>query len=301
MAAVAKYKKGELPDAPQDIKDAAKGMTSGEVDDFANTDTKGLPDKVEEADEKRDYAKEYQARKSYYYDKYQSSDKAKKYRAELNKYNRDKGTYGNGDKKDASHKGGKIVGFEAESKNRSRKEKSRLKKENSMNEAVKMEFKIGDLTVGKDNGGISTQNFGIRYYYQKPKGAKHMESDLGKFMVSLGNMVSSSDKAKITKRLKESTQEQILRTIIRKELKEAMKSSSSYGYTKDGIVQFKGSKADSTKKAAADQKKNPKSKYSIFMSHSAKVGDKYGQKNEIDLPANLHLRRHQQGVVGDMS
>ena len=70
---------------------------------------------------KRDYKDEYK--------KFQSSDKSKKYRAELNKYNRDKGTYGNGDGKDASHKGGKIVGFESESKNRGRAEKSRLKKE----------------------------------------------------------------------------------------------------------------------------------------------------------------------------
>ena len=69
---------------------------------------------------KRDYKDEYK--------KFQSSTKSKKYRAELNKYNRDKGTYGNGDGKDASHKGGKIVGFESESKNRGRKEKSRLKK-----------------------------------------------------------------------------------------------------------------------------------------------------------------------------
>ena len=69
---------------------------------------------------KRDYKDEYK--------KFQSSKKAKKYRAELNKYNRDKGTYGNGDGKDASHKGGKIVGFEDASKNRGRKEKSRLKK-----------------------------------------------------------------------------------------------------------------------------------------------------------------------------
>ena len=69
----------------------------------------------------RDYKKEYA--------KYGSSSKAKKYRAELNKYNRKKGTYGNGDGKDASHKGGKIVGFEAQSKNRGRAEKSRLKKE----------------------------------------------------------------------------------------------------------------------------------------------------------------------------
>tara|TARA_B100000497_G_scaffold49886_1_gene57460 strand:+ start:771 stop:2117 length:1347 start_codon:yes stop_codon:yes gene_type:complete len=70
---------------------------------------------------KRDYKKEYE--------KYGKSEKAKKYRAELNKYNRDKGTYGNGDGKDASHKGGKIVGFESEKKNRGRAEKSRLKKE----------------------------------------------------------------------------------------------------------------------------------------------------------------------------
>jgi|TARA_B100002003_G_scaffold240771_1_gene261668 hypothetical protein len=62
------------------------------------------------------------------YKKFQSSRKMKKYRAELNKYNREKGTYGNGDELDASHKDGKIVGFEPQSKNRGRKEKSRLKK-----------------------------------------------------------------------------------------------------------------------------------------------------------------------------
>ena len=83
---------------------------------------------VSELDEttKRDYKAEYK--------KFQSSTKAKKYRAELNKYNRQKGTYGNGDGKDASHKGGKIVGFEAQSKNRGRAEKSRLKKEGTLNE-----------------------------------------------------------------------------------------------------------------------------------------------------------------------
>ena len=67
----------------------------------------------------RDYKDEYK--------KFQSSTKKKKYRAELNKYNRQKGTYGNKDKKDASHKDGKIVGFEDESINRGRSEKSRLK------------------------------------------------------------------------------------------------------------------------------------------------------------------------------
>ena len=77
--------------------------------------------------EDRDYKAEYK--------KFQSSTKAKKYRAELNQYNRKKGTYGNGDGKDASHKGGKIVGFEKESTNRGRAEKSRLKKE-SINESA---------------------------------------------------------------------------------------------------------------------------------------------------------------------
>ena len=65
------------------------------------------------------------------YKKFQSSPERIKYRAELVKYNRDKGTYGNGDNKDASHKGGKIVGFENQSKNRGRAEASRLKKEKS--------------------------------------------------------------------------------------------------------------------------------------------------------------------------
>ena len=71
-----------------------------------------------EVEEDRDYKDEYK--------KFQSSDKMKKYRAELNRYNRMKGTYGNGDGKDASHKDGKIVGMEDQSVNRGRAEKSRL-------------------------------------------------------------------------------------------------------------------------------------------------------------------------------
>lgn len=59
----------------------------------------------------RDYSKEKA---------YQSSPERKKYRAELNKANRDAGTHGNGDKKDMSHtKSGKLV-KEAQSKNRAR-------------------------------------------------------------------------------------------------------------------------------------------------------------------------------------
>lgn len=76
---------------------------------------------TESIKEERDYKAEYK--------KYSSSTKSKKYRAELTQYNRKRGTYGNKDGMDASHKGGKIVGFEKESINRGRKEKSRLKKE----------------------------------------------------------------------------------------------------------------------------------------------------------------------------
>ena len=73
----------------------------------------------EPVEEDRDYKDEYK--------KFQSSKKMKTYRVELNRYNRKRGTYGNKDKKDASHKNGKIVGFEDESANRGRAEKSRLK------------------------------------------------------------------------------------------------------------------------------------------------------------------------------
>ena len=90
----------------------------------------------------RDYKAEYK--------KYGSSTKAKKYRAELNQYNRKKGTYGNGDGKDASHKGGKIAGFEKESVNRGRREKSRLKKESDFPTTTKKEKTV--TVVHKKSG-----------------------------------------------------------------------------------------------------------------------------------------------------
>ena len=63
--------------------------------------------------------------KAEYDKKFNKKPSQRKKRAQLNKHNRDKGTYGNGDKMDASHIGGKIVGFEPQSKNRGRREKSR--------------------------------------------------------------------------------------------------------------------------------------------------------------------------------
>ena len=96
-------KTGELP---PHLKKIAKGKKEFEkkfkVKDIEIPGLEWMKKLGEAAD--RDYKAEYK--------KFQSSTKAKKYRAELNKYNRQKGTYGNGDKKDASHKNGKIVGIE---------------------------------------------------------------------------------------------------------------------------------------------------------------------------------------------
>jgi len=116
-------KTGELP---PHLKKIAKGKKEFEKKfKVKDIEIPGL-EWMSKLGEERDYKAEYK--------KFQSSTKAKKYRAELNKYNRQKGTYGNGDGKDASHKGGKIVGFEKESTNRGRAEKSRLKKESVVNE-----------------------------------------------------------------------------------------------------------------------------------------------------------------------
>ncbi len=117
---------------------------------------------------KRDYKAEYK--------KFQSSTKSKKYRAELNQYNRKKGTYGNGDGKDASHKGGKIAGFEKESTNRGRREKSRLKKEDIR------EFS-GDAGINVYLGGIlqSMKKAGL-----KPKTAKVMKHGFSKSRDKIG-------------------------------------------------------------------------------------------------------------------
>ena len=120
-AAHKKFKEtGELPPHLKKLfKDLDKVKTKHKVTNVVVPGLEWMSKLGEAAD--RDYKAEYK--------KFQSSTKSKKYRAELNKYNRKKGTYGNGDGKDASHKGGKIVGFEKESVNRGRAEKSRLKKE----------------------------------------------------------------------------------------------------------------------------------------------------------------------------
>ena len=96
----------------------------------------------------RDYKDEY--------DKFQK-DKST-YRAKLNKYNRDKGTYGNDDYLDATHKDGKISGFKKSSKNKCKKEKSRLK-------GSKRNFVEGGTLNGPshENGGIPIEAEGGEY------------------------------------------------------------------------------------------------------------------------------------------
>lgn len=67
-------------------------------------------------------SKERIAKKRAYDKEYAATDKAKKYRAELNRKNRKAGTYGNGDGKDVSHTSdGKRTFMENQSKNRARK------------------------------------------------------------------------------------------------------------------------------------------------------------------------------------
>lgn len=62
---------------------------------------------------------EAKAKKDAYNTEYHKTSERKKYRASLNKANRDKGTYGNGDGKDMSH-GKDGLKKEDQSKNRAR-------------------------------------------------------------------------------------------------------------------------------------------------------------------------------------
>lgn len=63
-------------------------------------------------------------KKQAYDKKFNSKPSEVKKRTELNKYNRDHGTYGNSDGKDAYHRMGKIAGFKSASSNRGSKSDS---------------------------------------------------------------------------------------------------------------------------------------------------------------------------------
>ena len=108
-----------------------------------------------------------------YKDEYEKFQKDKKtYRAKLNKYNRDKGTYGNGDNLDATHKNGKISGFESSSSNKGKSEKSRLKgserKEFEMGGYKMKEFEGGNLIGNShEEGGIPIEAEGGEFIIKK--------------------------------------------------------------------------------------------------------------------------------------
>lgn len=71
---------------------------------------------------KRGMTDEQIAKKRAYQKEYNKTDSAKKHRVELNRENRKRGTYGNGDGKDVSHSlDGKSTKLESQSKNRARK------------------------------------------------------------------------------------------------------------------------------------------------------------------------------------
>lgn len=68
---------------------------------------------------------EARKKKNEYNKEYHATTERKKYRAKLNKANKEAGTYGNGDNKDMSHtKKGKLV-KESQSKNRARNGKNK--------------------------------------------------------------------------------------------------------------------------------------------------------------------------------
>ena len=98
-----------------------------------------------------------------YKDEYEKFQKNKStYRAKLNKYNRDKGTYGNGDGQDASHNDGEITGFEKSSNNKGKKEKRRLK-------GSERKYVEGGTLNGPshDNGGIPIEAEGGEFIIKR--------------------------------------------------------------------------------------------------------------------------------------
>ena len=112
-----------------------------------------------------------------YKDEYEKFQKDKSdYRAKLNKYNRDKGTYGNDDGKDASHKNGTISGFVDSSTNKGKKEKSRLKGSERKN------YQKGGKLKGKSHskGGIDINVEGGEYVIKKGSVNKETEPILEK-------------------------------------------------------------------------------------------------------------------------
>ena len=113
-----------------------------------------------------------------YKDEYEKFQKDKStYRAKLNKYNRDKGTYGNDDGQDASHNNGKISGFESSSKNKGKKEKSRLK-------GSKRNFEMGGYNQYPQGGSLNGP--------QHEQGGIPIEAEGGEFIIKRDSVNAST-------------------------------------------------------------------------------------------------------------
>ena len=200
---------GNMTGAVEEIEKIKKGLSK---DKKVKNALRVANESIDETKE-RDYKAEYK--------KYGSSTKAKKYRAELNQYNRKKGTYGNGDGKDASHKGGKIVGFEKESTNRGRAEKSRLKKE-SVNEG----------TFGKYDTGAAFKGNGLTIYDRNQsqggdfKNIAHISED-GKLTIWDKNI---KKEPKLMQSLKKISQE--FKTSFKESVNEAYGDLNDNGFKK---------------------------------------------------------------------
>jgi len=255
MGIVRSIQKGEAPAGKfsKAAQKAAKSMKKSSVRKYAKTKHDDLPKKVKED---RDYKDEYK--------KFQSSKKAKKYRAELNKYNRQKGTYGNGDGKDASHKGGKIVGFESQSKNRGRAEKSRLKKEsNGENMANLQQRNLANSYIAKFDKDIK----GIIKYLGRA-GDRKKAMDLMKVYKKhwVEFVINWQKVQKLNEGIKESLSEakrdpeviKQLRDIVKKKQNKVVKDPKSGkkmrvdGYSASAIVQVYDALNTSNKKKFSD-------------------------------------------------
>ena len=129
-----------------------------------------------------------------YKDEYEKFQKNKStYRAKLNKFNRDKGTYGNGDGQDASHNDGKITGFEKSSNNKGKKEKSRLK-------GSKRNFVNGGTLNGPshDNGGIPIEAEGGEFIIKRDS-VNRSTLDMLEYINKHGNVPMSNARKRRSK------------------------------------------------------------------------------------------------------
>ena len=267
--------KGDAPASKfsKSAQKAAKTMKKKDVKDFADTDRKGLPKKVQK--EERDYKAEYK--------KFQSSDKAKKYRAELNQYNRKRGTYGNGDGKDASHKGGKIAGFEKESTNRGRAEKSRLKKE----DITMLEAKFTDDTLASRIKHWSKQHKGTGIGYGHVLGA------LAIHMKEMGWDKSFKEVVKVAKELSKKKKVESVFAVKGKEDKDGYRHADNPDFkyhmesvneaTPTGRASVVGLSKNKDLVIPKNQMSKAKGQYKKMMNHLMKAGKSMTQPGEIDM------------------